>query len=60
MGLKLLMAAGIEVSVITGSGNAVVDHRMKQLGIVHYYKDQLDKQETYKQLKKTLNASSVI
>ncbi|KTC88659.1 3-deoxy-manno-octulosonate-8-phosphatase KdsC [Fluoribacter dumoffii] len=55
VGLKLLMAAGIEVAVITGSRNAVVDHRMQQLGIVHYYKDQLDKQETYKQLKTKLS-----
>lgn len=55
VGLKLLMAAGIEVAVITGSRNAVVDHRMQQLGIKHYYKDQLDKQVTYRQLKKTLN-----
>ncbi|CAM2794014.1 3-deoxy-D-manno-octulosonate 8-phosphate phosphatase [Legionella steigerwaltii] len=55
VGLKLLMAAGIEVAVITGSRNAVVDHRMQQLGIVHYSKDQLDKQETYRQLKNKLN-----
>lgn len=55
VGLKLLMASGIEVAVITGSSNAVVDHRMQQLGIVHYYKAQLDKQETYKKLKQTLN-----
>lgn len=55
VGLKLLMAVGIEVAVITGSHNAVVDHRMQQLGITHYYKDQRDKQATYKQLKKTLN-----
>jgi len=55
VGLKLLMSAGIEVAVITGSRNPVVDHRMQQLGIVHYYKDQLNKQETYQQLKQKLN-----
>lgn len=55
VGLKLLMAAGIEVAVITGSRNAVVDHRMQQLGITHYYKAQLDKQTMYEQLKETLN-----
>ncbi|MFT4060510.1 MAG: 3-deoxy-manno-octulosonate-8-phosphatase KdsC [Legionella sp.] len=55
VGLKLLMAANIEVAVITGSRNAVVDHRMQQLGIKHYYKNQLDKQTTYMQLKQTLN-----
>lgn len=55
VGLKLLMTAGIEVAVITGSRNAVVDHRMQQLGIIHYYKDQANKQETYTQLKNKLN-----
>ncbi|CAM4486502.1 MAG: 3-deoxy-D-manno-octulosonate 8-phosphate phosphatase KdsC [Legionella sp.] len=55
LGLKLLMAVGIDVAVITGSRNAVVDHRMQQLGIKHYYKDQLNKQDTYEQLKKTLS-----
>lgn len=54
MGLKLLMAAGIEVAVITTARNAVVDHRMKQLGITHYYKGQVDKRDAYQQLKKTL------
>lgn len=54
MGLKLLMAAGIEVAVITTARNAVVDHRMHQLGITHYYKGQVDKRDAYLQLKKTL------
>ena len=54
MGLKLLMAVGIEVAVITTSRNAVVDHRMQQLGITHYYKGQVDKRDAYQQLKKTL------
>lgn len=54
VGLKLLMAAGIEVAVITGSHNAVVDHRMNQLGITHYYKGQLNKQAMYQQLKDKL------
>ena len=54
MGLKLLMAAGIEVAVITTSSNAVIDHRMKQLGINHYFKGQVDKQNAYQQLKSRL------
>jgi 3-deoxy-D-manno-octulosonate 8-phosphate phosphatase (KDO 8-P phosphatase) len=57
MGLKLLMAAGIEVAVITTSRNAVVDHRMQQLGITHYFKAQVNKCEAYQRLKKTLNLS---
>lgn len=55
MGLKLLMAVGIEVAVITTSRNAVVDHRMQQLSIVHYFKGQVDKQAAYQTLKERLN-----
>jgi len=54
VGLKLLMAANIEVAVITGSFNAVVDHRMKQLGIHHYFKGQINKKQAYESLKSTL------
>ena len=54
MGLKLLMAAGIKVAVITTARNTVVDHRMLQLGITHYYKGQVDKRDAYQQLKKKL------
>ena len=54
MGLKLLMAAGIEVAVITTSSNAVIDHRMQQLGIQHYFKGQVDKRLAYQQLKSQL------
>jgi 3-deoxy-D-manno-octulosonate 8-phosphate phosphatase (KDO 8-P phosphatase) len=55
VGLKLLMAVGIDVAVITGSVNPVVDHRMQQLGITYYFKDQLNKKEIYTELKKKLN-----
>ena len=54
-GLKLLMSAGIEVAVITGSQNAVIDHRMQQLGIRHYFKGQINKQSAYDELKLRLN-----
>jgi 3-deoxy-D-manno-octulosonate 8-phosphate phosphatase (KDO 8-P phosphatase) len=55
MGLKLLMSAGIDVAVITTARNAVVDHRMQQLGISHYFKGQVDKRKAYEELKSTLN-----
>jgi 3-deoxy-D-manno-octulosonate 8-phosphate phosphatase (KDO 8-P phosphatase) len=55
MGLKLLMAVGIEVAVITTSQNAVIDHRMNQLGINHYFKGQIDKSAAFEQLKTRLN-----
>ena len=54
VGLKLLMAAGIEVAVITTSQNAVIDHRMRQLGIIHYLKVPVEKQMAYEKLKATL------
>jgi 3-deoxy-D-manno-octulosonate 8-phosphate phosphatase (KDO 8-P phosphatase) len=55
LGLKLLMAADIEVAVITGSKNAVIDHRMKQLDIRHYFTGQLNKQIAFQKLKNTLS-----
>ncbi len=54
-GLKLLMSAGIEVAIITGSVNAVIEHRMKQLDIQHYFKGQIRKQVAYETLKNRLN-----
>ncbi len=57
MGLKLLMAAGIEVGVITTARNAVVDFRMQQLGITHYFKGQVDKRSAYLELKNRLGLS---
>ena len=57
MGLKLLMAAGIEVAVITTSCNAVIDHRMQQLGICHYFKGQVNKNVAYQQIKTQLKLS---
>jgi 3-deoxy-D-manno-octulosonate 8-phosphate phosphatase (KDO 8-P phosphatase) len=54
MGLKLLMSAGIEVAVITTSRNAVIEHRMQQLGIRYYFKGQVDKRAAYLELKAKL------
>lgn len=58
MGLKLLMAADIVVAVITTSQNAVIDHRMKQLGILHYFTGQVDKRDAFEQLKSRLDLSN--
>ncbi len=54
MGLKLLMAADIKVAVITTSKSSLVDHRMKQLGVCHYFTGQVDKKAAYKELKTNL------
>jgi len=58
MGLKLLMAAGIEIAIITTSDNAVIDDRMTQLGIKHVYKGQTNKQHAFDTLKSKLNLSN--
>lgn len=54
VGLKLLMAVNIEVAVITTSANAIIDHRMRQLGIKHYFTGQVDKRQAFVQLKELL------
>jgi 3-deoxy-D-manno-octulosonate 8-phosphate phosphatase (KDO 8-P phosphatase) len=54
MGLKLLMAADIHVAVITTSRSALIDHRMKQLGITLYFKNQVEKSTAYESLKTQL------
>ena len=55
MGLKFLMSAGIKIAVITTSDNAIIDDRMKQLGIKHVYKGQVNKQKAFDALKTKLN-----
>lgn len=54
LGLKLVMLAGIEVAVITTSSCEVIDHRMQQLGIKHYFKRQFNKQKSFLELQKIL------
>ena len=55
MGLKFLLLAGIEVAVITTTPNSIIDKRMQQLGIQHYFKGQVNKQHAYDTLKQRLN-----
>lgn len=55
MGMQMLMSAGIQLAVITTSGNDVVHHRMKQIGIHMYFTGQVDKRNAYNQLKAELN-----
>ena len=58
MGLVLLRAAGIEVAVITTSKNAVIDHRMKQLGIIHYFTGEVEKLTAFEKLKAQLGLTN--
>src|SRR5215216_3294826 len=55
MGLKLVMHANIAVAVITTSKNTVIDHRMEQLGIQHYFKGQINKESAFLSLKQKLS-----
>lgn len=55
MGLKLMQAADIEVAIITTSRNSIIDHRMKQLAIKHYFTGQYNKQSAYEKIKETLS-----
>tara|TARA_Y100001934_G_scaffold283248_2_gene401549 strand:- start:1361 stop:1900 length:540 start_codon:yes stop_codon:yes gene_type:complete len=58
LGLKLLIAAGIEVAVITTSRNAVVEQRMQQLGITHFFTGQVSKTRAFDELKTRLNLNN--
>ncbi len=55
MGLKFLMCAGIEVAVITTTRNQIIDDRMQQLGVKHFFKGQVNKQTAYNTLKERLS-----
>lgn len=49
-GLKMLMATGITVAVITSRTSQVVAHRMSDLGIDHVYQGVQEKRDTCEQL----------
>lgn len=44
VGIKLLMSADIHVAVITGCVNEIIDQRMRQLGIEHFFKVKVNKE----------------
>ena len=50
VGLKLLMLSGVDVAIITASPSPIIDRRMQQLGIKHYFKNQRNKLIAYEQL----------
>lgn len=55
LGLKLLMAAGIQVAVITTSISEIIENRMRQLGIINYFKGQVNKEAAFLELQSRLN-----
>lgn len=54
-GIKALMNAGVEVAVITGRKSALLEKRMKGLGVQHIYQGMEDKILGYTELLKNLN-----
>jgi len=42
-GIKMLQRAGVQVAILTGRRSLVVEHRAKELGIVHVIQGSLDK-----------------
>jgi 3-deoxy-D-manno-octulosonate 8-phosphate phosphatase (KDO 8-P phosphatase) len=55
LGLKRLLANGIEVAIITARVSHVVTERMAELGVAHVYQDQKDKRACLGQLLQALN-----
>jgi len=53
-GIKLLQAIGFNVAIITGSSDAIVNKRMEQLGIEHFYTKCIHKLEPFNDLKSKL------
>lgn len=58
LGLKLLMAVDITIAVITTSDCKAIDVRMKQLGVQHYFKGCVNKNQAFKTLKERLSLSN--
>jgi 3-deoxy-D-manno-octulosonate 8-phosphate phosphatase (KDO 8-P phosphatase) len=50
LGLKRLLANGVEVAVITARLSNIVTERMAELGVAHVYQDQQDKLACLRQL----------
>jgi len=57
LGLKLLLDAGVEIAIITGRSSKIVEQRMQELGIKHYYQGEKNKIIRYEELKKVLHLS---
>ncbi|EEZ80223.1 MAG: 3-deoxy-manno-octulosonate-8-phosphatase KdsC [Candidatus Thioglobus sp.] len=61
LGIKILKDNGIEPAIITARQSTTVEHRMKNLGIEHFYQGQEDKVVAFNDLldKLSLNAEQV-
>lgn len=47
LGMKYLQRYGVTVAIITGRRSAIVDNRMKELGVLHVYQGCDNKAETF-------------
>ena len=56
LGIKLLQRTGVEVGVITARQSQLVVHRMKNLGIEHFYQGHLDKTIAFREILEKRNA----
>ena len=54
-GLKMLQRAGVMVAVISGRASKASEHRMRQLGITHYYAGVSNKIASFRDLLKKTN-----
>ena len=54
LGIKRLMAAGVEVAIISGRRSAMVTRRARDLGIAHVYQGSADKLPIFERLCKRL------
>jgi 3-deoxy-D-manno-octulosonate 8-phosphate phosphatase (KDO 8-P phosphatase) len=53
-GMKMLLASGVEIGIISARNSLVVSNRMQSLGIKHVYQGQRDKLKAFADLKKKL------
>ncbi len=58
LGIKLMQAAGIEVAIITGSKQNLLNYRTSQLNIRHFYTGAINKQKAFDHLKETLSLNN--
>jgi len=54
-GMKMLQWNGVEIAIITGRSAAVVEQRMKGLGVKHVYQGQKDKRVAFYKLLEELD-----
>jgi 3-deoxy-D-manno-octulosonate 8-phosphate phosphatase (KDO 8-P phosphatase) len=57
-GIRLLMEHGIQVAVISGRNSPIIQKRLKEFGVKHFYLGRLDKINACQELMQALNIPS--